>query len=257
MTMSRLATALVPLLALALGCSVGQGTGEVKSSALFAHNCWGTPPTMATPTVAAGAPFDLQPDFFAADPYYMMALQIRVQRGTDLEEVSDGLEVSVDDINRIRAAITSPGTADGGTFTDGGAGTGGGGTGGGSAGGVQWRVALPAGVHGVGSSTVPPADAAASIVHMSLYLNHSCHNENVALYGLDGYITFNALFDGDPTETSADQKLTDASFDVQFGDPQDAPPGQYAGNVPAGLQSRVTGKFRFYFEQGQPAQPFP
>jgi hypothetical protein len=281
MTKLRLAPALFPLLVLSAGCSIGQGTGEVKSDALFAHDCWGTPPTMDNPTTAVGAPFNLQPDFFAADPY-RAALQIRVQRGTDLTEVSDGLAVSIDDICQIRKAIGKPiapggvvpcppdwglpngGPADGGLsdggLSDGGPADGGadGGTGGGGAGGpAKWRVALPAGVHAPGSPTEPPPDALTAIVHMALYLNRSCHNENVVLYGLDGYITFNAIFDGDPTETSAADKLTDATFDVSFGDAHDAPAGSYAGDVPAGLQSRVTGNFRFYFERGQPAQPFP
>jgi hypothetical protein len=234
-----------------MGCSVGQGTGDVKSNALYAHQCWGTPPTANNPTVAMGAPYDMQPDFFAANPY-MAQLQIRVQRGSDLTEVSDGLEVQIDDLNLIRNAIQNPSAADGGTFpSDGGtadAGAGGGG--------VQWRVTMPVGVHPPGSSTVPPPGFV-SPVHMALYLERSCHNQNIVLYGVDGYITFKALFDGDPNETSAADKLTDATFDVQFGDISDVPEGSYAGDVPPGLQSRVTGNFRFYFERGQPAQPFP
>ena len=53
------------------------------------------------------------------------------------------------------------------------------------------------------------------------------------------------------------KKLTDAAFDVQFGDLHDVPLGGYAEDVPVGLQSRFTGHFRFYFERGQPGQPFP
>ncbi len=92
---------------------------------------------------------------------------------------------------------------------------------------------------------------------MSLYLSRSCHIQNAVLYAISGTATFRAMFDGDPTETNAADKLIDADFDVQFGDIQDAPLGAYAGDVPAGLQSRVTGCFRFYSQQGQPAQPFP
>jgi hypothetical protein len=252
----RVENALPILCALTAGCSVGQGTGDVKSNALYAHQCWGTPPTTSNPTVAMGAPYDMQPDFFAANPY-MNQLQIRVQRGSDLTEVSDGLAVQIDDINLIRNAIQNPSAVDGGTFpADGGttdAGAGGGSAGGG---GVQWRVTIPVGVHPPGSSTVPPPGFV-SPVHMSLYLERTCHNQNIVLNGVDGNITFKALFDGDPNETSAAQKLTDATFDVQFGDISDVPEGAYAGDVPPGLQSRVTGNFRFYFERGQPAQPFP
>jgi hypothetical protein len=235
---------LLPILALATGCSLGQGTGEVKSDALYAHQCWGAPPTPSNPTVAQGAPYDMQPDFFAANPY-MTTLQIRVQRGSDLTEVSDGLEVLVDDVNLIRGAIQNPSSVDAGTVDGGAAG-----------GSVQWRVTVPVGVHPPGSPTVPPSGDT-SPVHMALYLERTCHNQNIVLYGVDGHITFNALFDGDPNETSAANKLTDATFDVQFGDLSDVPQGAYVGDVPTGLQSRVTGNFRFYFERGQPAQPFP
>ncbi len=114
---SRFAPLLFPLLAFAAGCSIGQGTGQVKSDVacgptgcsggLFVHDCWGSP---VDATHAQGAPYDLGSDlFFAANPYAAdpnhLALQIRVQRGTDLTEVSDGLAVLVDDVNPIRAAI--------------------------------------------------------------------------------------------------------------------------------------------------------
>ncbi len=61
-------------LAGALGCSVGQGTGDVHTKDLFAHDCWGTPlhrghAGLSTQAVAQGACYDMQPDFFAANPY--------------------------------------------------------------------------------------------------------------------------------------------------------------------------------------------
>src|SRR5262245_19369020 len=70
-----------------LGCSLGQGEGEVESDKLIAKECW-------------DQGFDLGPNFFAAVPG--ASLQIRVQRGNDLEEVSDGLLVLVDDVEAIR-----------------------------------------------------------------------------------------------------------------------------------------------------------
>jgi hypothetical protein len=120
-------------------------------------------------------------------------------------------------------------------------------------------VAIPVGLAPPGSPKQPPPDLITnpSIVHMSLYLDRTCPSQNIVLYGVSGYATFRHLFDGNPNETSADNKLTDVTFDVQFGDLNDAPLGAYAGDVPVGLQSRVTGSFRFYFERGQPGQPFP
>src|SRR5262249_46113073 len=148
---------------------------------------------------------------------YRETLQIRVQRGTDYTEVSDGLMVLIDDISQVRAAITKT-QADGGA---GDAGSGGGNDAGGDAGsaaGATFRVSLPAGVVPPGSPSVPPPDVVADppIVHMSLYLQRSCHNQNIILYAVDGTIKFNALFDGDPNETSAAEKLTDAEFDVEI-----------------------------------------
>jgi hypothetical protein len=92
---------------------------------------------------------------------------------------------------------------------------------------------------------------------MALYLQRSCHNQNIVLYAVDGTIKFQALFSGDPNETDAVDKYTDATFDVWVGDPRDAGLGHPADAIPRELLSRVTGGFRFYFERGQPGQPFP
>jgi hypothetical protein len=243
---------LAAVLAAGTGCSLGAGSGDVVSKALFAHDCWGT---QTGPDTAKGAGYDLQPDFFAAVPY-RSTLTIRVQRGTDLTEVSDGLEVLIDDICKVRATLGKPcitndtsdnAWADAGTADASATGP------------VPFKVSIPAGVVPPGSPAVPPQGLIDDppIIHMSLYLERSCHNQNVVLYGVDGTITFTHLFDGDPNETSADEKLTEATFDAHFGDLRDVPLGHYAGEVPAGMQSHVTGNFRFYFERGQPGQPFP
>ncbi|MCC6557986.1 MAG: hypothetical protein IT372_33995 [Polyangiaceae bacterium] len=203
--------------ALALtACSLGQGEGEVHSDRLIARDCW-------------DRAYDLQPDFFAAVPY-RETLQIRVQRGNDLQEVSDGLAILVDDIETIRNEKL----------------------------GAALQVALPRGVQPPGSPVPEPGPlAGTSLVHMGLYLQQSCHNQNTVLYAVSGEITFSALFSGDPNEKDAAEKYTDASFDVMVGDPRDAAPGAPADAIPEELQSRLTGYFRFYFERGQPGQPFP
>ncbi len=254
------------------GCSVGQGTGDVYSRGLFAHECWGTPPPTPTGT-AVGACYDLQPDFFAANPY-RSTLQITVQRGSDIAEFSDGLTVLIDDVPTILAAIaaaqkdagaadggtTDAGTADGGVTdagTDDGGATDAGMADGGAAGAGEYglsdggviepvscegsapdagppiptdppscddipppvgkatfRVAVPVQVVPPGSPSGLPPELLANppIVHMSLNLEHSCHNQNIVLQAVDGWASFNALFDGDPDETQAAAKLTDATF---------------------------------------------
>ncbi|WP_437598098.1 hypothetical protein [Sorangium sp. So ce590] len=212
---------LVPLAcALSLGCSLGQGDGEVYSSRLRAAGCWDDS-------------YDMRPDFFAAVPY-RSTLLIRVQRGSDLQEVSDGLAVLIDDVALIRGDEQV-------NKLD-----------------VDLSVGLPPGVELPGSPPpTPKPEGLAPLVHMALYLQRSCHNQNIVLYAVDGTIKFHALFSGDPNETAAVDKYTDATFDIWVGDPRDAGLGHPADAIPQELLSRVTGSFRFYFERGQPGQPFP
>jgi hypothetical protein len=272
------------------GCSLGQGVGEVVSQVtcgpascsggLFVHQCWGTPPSDGG-TQAQGGPYDLGGDlFFAANSYQSATtpgdyqLQIRVQRGTDLEEFSDGLEVQLDSVNQIINAIQAA-PADGGVSGSDAGSSGAGGSDGGvlapsgsfttpcqqgeqpNQPSVTFRVALSSGLHPPGSVVEPPQWALDSIVHASLYLERSCHYQNATLYAVDGTMTFRSMFDGISTETDAAKKFIDADFDLQVADISDAPAGAYAGDVPPGLQSRVQGCFRFYYQAGQPAQPFP
>lgn len=252
------------------GCSLGQGTGEVKSDKLFAHECWGQADGGGNP---AEQTYNLQPDFFAANPY-RSTLQIRVQHGNDLQEVSDGLSVLIDDVPKIRAVLDvaralkaidagagdagAPGTSTPaicalsgaasdplGPHADGTA---------------TFQVALPAGVTPPGSPSVPPADLLDDPpnVHVAFFLQRSCHNQNTVLYAVSGRITIASLFSGDPNEASAAEKLIDVTkLDVQVGDLRDVPLGAYPREIPCELQSRLQGKFKFYFDRGQPAQPFP
>jgi len=252
------------------GCSLGQGTGELKSDKLFAHECWGQADGGGSFVEQS---YDLQPDFFAANSY-RSTLQIRVQHGNDLQEVSDGLTVLIDDVPKIREAIAVARTlkAKDAGVEDAGApsssrpdacvisgavsdplGPHANGT-------ATFQVALPAGVTPSGSPSVPPADLldAPPLVHIAFFLQRSCHNQNTVLYAVSGQITFASLFNGDPNEASAEEKLIDVTkLDVQVGDLRDVPLGSYPREIPCELQSRLEGKFKFYFDRGQPAQPFP
>jgi hypothetical protein len=67
-------------------------------------------------------------------------------------------------------------------------------------------------------------------------------------------ITFHSLFDGDPNEANAHERLTDAAFDFYFADPRERCP---EGGPPPRCRGHLTGWFNFYFERGRPAQPFP
>ncbi|HVY45682.1 MAG TPA: hypothetical protein VHB21_07375 [Minicystis sp.] len=217
----------------ACGCSLGQGEGQVISEAFYAPGCWGT--------ASKKQPYNLRPDFFAANPDYSgtdpnskPTMFITVQRGNDQEEYSDGLSILLDDVPTLR----SP---------------------------AHKGRAEPVGLQsGIGAQAGRPPEPATSpllneppLVHMSLYLQQSCHNQGTILNAVSGTITFHSLFSGDPNEQVGSEKYTDATFDVQVGDLQEVPEGQPADAVPANLQSHMTGFFRFYFERGQPAQPFP
>lgn len=247
------------LAAAATGCSLGRGEGEVHSDDLYAADCV-LPSDQNCPgpdgiDVGCDA-YDLRPDFFAAVPY-RETIQMRIQRGTDITELSDGLSVLVNDIDKIRAPLHEKQDAA-------------------IAGGaseedakklyVEVPVAIPVGVFPPGSvpAPPPPCDEATQVcgtlpVAISLYLQKSCHNQNAILYAVSGWIRFRSLFSGDPNEKSAAEKYIDADFDVIVGDPHDAPLGEPidADAIPKEKTSHLTGYFRYYFERGKPGQPFP
>jgi len=215
------------VLPICTGCSLGEGEGDVKSDALIAKDCW-------------EGEYDLQPDFFAAVPVPTReTLNIRVQRGTDTQEVSDGLTVLVQDLEEIRGYTDTDGVKHEGRLN------------------TPLAVTLSPGVLPPGATFPAPPPLGQPEVHMALYLQRSCRSQNTVLYAVSGSITFHSLFSGDPNEADAANKFTDAEFSVWMGDPRDAPVGQAADQIPAEDQSLVTGFFRFYFERGQPGQPFP
>lgn len=252
--------AVVPVLAAAvMGCSLGRGEGEVHSDDLYAKEC-----VLPSPDNCAGPDgidvgcdaYDLRPDFFAAVPF-RETIQMRIQRGTDINELSDGLSVLVNDVDKIRAPLQQKQKAA-------------------MAGGateeealklyVEVPVAIPIGVIPPGATVAPrpPCDEATQLcdvlpVAVSLYLQKSCHNQNTVLYAVSGWVRFRSLFSGDPNEKSAAEKYTDADFDLIIGDPHDAPLGEPldADAIPAEFTSHLTGYFRYYFERGKPGQPFP
>jgi hypothetical protein len=202
------ALALVFALA-AAGCGVGEGNGWVKSDRLYIEDCW-------------NGPFDLGPDFFAANSFRADALLIRVQRGDNIEDFSDGLVAVVNDLPTQRARLNEP-----------------------------IAVGMPVGVTPPGVPVVYNPDPPP--VSLSLYLHASCHAQNGTVYSTDGTITFKHLFSGDPNEEDPDQRLTEATFDATFADPRLL---VGAGADDPTVKSHVTGYFHFFFQRGQPAQPF-
>ena len=93
-------------------------------------------------------------------------------------------------------------------------------------------------------------------VSLSLYLHHTCHQQNGTVYAISGNIRFSSLFSGDLNEGSSENRLTDATFtDVSFADPRELAAAADTAAQSA-LTSLVSGHFRFFFQRGQPSQPF-
>lgn len=221
------------LLATSACTFVGEGEGEVASNRLVARDCWD------------GA-FDLDPDFFAAVPF-RDTLQIRVQNGSDFQEVSDGVSLLVNEVSSIRPRPCTLGSecasgqcVEGQCLSE-------------DRRGQVLEVGLPPQLINEIDPGIPVG--AAPPVEIALYLQNSCANQNVVLYAIEGTIVFNQLFNGDPNESQGSEKITDAVFDVVVGDPRDAAPGTL--DLPPERTSRLTGWFNFAFQRGQPGQPFP
>lgn len=220
--MPRLVRALVCLLALApLACTVGEGEGSVRSDHLYMNGCW-------------NGPFDLGPDFFGANPDEGESLMIRVQRGDNVEDVSDGLAVIVNDLASVRSAIAAAKA--------------------GGADGLDFQVGMPPGVSPPGVPITFNPDPPK--VSLALYLHYTCHQQIGTIYAISGTIHFTSLFSGNLDEDSSENRLTDATFsDISFADPREL---AYAADAvtQASLTSKVSGNFRFFFQRGQPSQPF-
>ncbi len=291
---------------LASACSgSGDGTG-CASGTLNIANCW-------------AGDFDLKPNFFAAIPAPAGSLLIRVQNGSDYESFSDGIAFDIEDIGAIRGDPLPDGTPQSSLLCPCSASSSQcpGPDAGGSACAAcnpssptahRLIVSQPPSVTAPGVPVEPTANP--SIVHATLYLQHSCRTQNLALYAMaavtlnpdgsclppDGSpsptscggpatapidggaiaavsgdagataptgppvigtstISFHDLFDGNEAESSAQQRLSYADFDLYFGDPREGCAGGLGPPPPC--RGHLTGNFNFYFERGQPAQPFP
>lgn len=208
---SPLCALFLGLLLAPLGCTVGEGAGQVQSDLLYVKGCWN------------GA-FSLSPDFFGANPDQGDSLMIRLQRGDNIEDTSDGLIVMVNDLQEVRKHLNE-----------------------------DLPVGMPRGVTPSGVPVVqnpnPPQ------VSLVLYLHNTCHQQNGTIYSVAGTIRFASLFSGDLNEGSSENRLTDATFSASFADPRELADA-VDDAAKAKVTSAVTGNFRFFFQRGQPSQPF-
>jgi len=263
---------------LAPGCSIGTGSGSARGT-LDVPDCW-------------SGDFDLRPDFFAAVPSASTALQIRIQNGGDFESFSDGIAFLVDDVGKVRGDPLPDGTmrpsllgqtlvvAIPPSVRP--------------AGVPLTAIAHPAIVHAslylqrtcrtqnlalyamdavtvnadgscqrpdggeppdpCGSpATVPPAGVDAGPTAQAL--DGGADGGATAQRVGESTIVFRSMFDANPAEANAQQRLTDADFELFFADPREICPGGLG--PPPRCRAHLKGSFRFYFERGRPAQPFP
>ena len=240
-------------------CSLGEGQGSITGT-LSAPNCW-------------SGPFSLRPDFYAGVPF-RDSFQMRIQSSGDFETFSDGLSVLVDDVHEIRPdrgpghlgeplavslppEVTAPGvpvkanpnpatvhlalylqrtcrtqnvalyaTEKVALNPDGSCGD----SPGTAAIDIRTSCTVPS------ASSPPPTDSGSTAVGTST-------------------ITFLHLFNNDPEETNAAERLTEGTFDVYLADPREVCPGGLG--PPPRCQGHLTGSFKFYFQRGHPGQPFP
>ena len=119
---------------------------------------------------------------------------------------------------------------------------------------VPLNTAIPVGLpNSVAPPGKPLTGAKNPLVTLSLYLHQTCHEQNSATYSVSGDITFKSIFSGNPNEEDSEKRLTEAEFEVKFADPRELVNAEDPDAVTSDV---VSGWFHFYFQRGQPAQPF-
>ncbi len=254
--MIRTAAALIGasalVVTLAAACSTSEGDGRTTGS-LNVANCW-------------TGPYELRPDFFAA-VFHSGSLQIRIQNGSDSKTFSDGVNILVSDVTKIRP---NPDIGFPGKY------------------GEPLKVGLPPGVTPPGVPIKPTKDPA--LVGMSLFMQRSCRTQNVVLYAVDqvtittdgtcnadpvantdtasgctasttagvgsgkSSVAFQSLYSGDEFASAADRRIK-GCFDVYLADPREISPDGLGPAPPC--RGHLRGTFDFFYERGRPAQPFP
>jgi hypothetical protein len=202
------APAVVMVAAASLSCEVGQGAGSVRGN-LHVEGC-----------DKDLSNYDMAPDFFAGNAAETQ-LMIRIQRGGDLQEYNDSLNIIVDDTNRVQ---------------DGQA--------------IEVKLMRPPG--SAPSVEAPP-------IRISLSLRGTCGTgrvgprdpPQVVLHAISGTITFKHILRGDPSSEDTNSKRIEGSFNVTLEDPR------HAEGTPARNAGTLTGDFKFFYQRGGPAQPFP
>jgi hypothetical protein len=279
---------------MAPGCSLAEGSGSV-TGVLDVTSCWSGPFNLnpnffaAVPSATGGIDSGINEAESPSD-----ALQLRIQRNGDFENFSDGLAILIDDAGEVRGdslsdgtprpsllnmnlvvslpvgvnvsgvpvtAVANPGivhatlylqktcpTQNVALFALSEVATNPDGTcdrpdGGDPPLNCGSAATLPNPDGGAIEPAVPGQSADASVAAAATATTRS------------SWINFQSLFDGNPDEPDAQKRLTQATFEFYLADPREICPGGLG--PPPRCRAHLTGNFKFYFERGQPAQPFP
>jgi hypothetical protein len=276
------------------GCSLGEGSGSVTGT-LDVPDCWSggfdLKPTFfaAVPSASGAVASGPSTSTTGSD-----ALQLRIQNGGDFESFSDGLAILVDDAGEVRGDPTADGTPRPSllntnlvvALAPGVA----------PAGVLITPMAKPSIVHATlylektcrtqnialyamdavtlnpdGSCARPDGgdpplvcDAPAEVSSPDGGTSTSAADASAGAADASAgaapphvgasFINFSALFDGNADEPNAQQRLTTATFHFYLADPREICPGGLG--PPPRCRGDLRGSFSFYFERGQPAQPF-
>jgi hypothetical protein len=269
------------------GCSLAEGTGSV-SGVLDVPNCWAGPFNLQ-PNFFAAIPPSSSSGASGLSAGASDALQLRIQNGGDFESFSDGLAILIDDAGEVRGdpspdGMDRPSLLNQNLVVS-------------LPVGVQISgvpvtpVANPGIVHATLylQKTCRTQDVALyALSDVTVNPDGTCNRPDsgdaplacgspatipdtdagtiVPASGADAgppaagptrssWINFQSLFDGNPAEANAQKRLTQATFEFFLADPREICPGGLG--PPPRCRGDLKGSFKFYFERGQPAQPFP
>ena len=205
----------------AAACAVGKGEGWVHGEL----NVPGCDQDLSH--------YDMNADFFGANAVNGQ-MTIRIQHGGDYQEYADSVTIAVQDIEYVNRQIEAS-SADPRTAV------------------IPVQLERPPG---------SPVSLAPPLVRLSLSLRSTCgtHIYNplgdepqVVLSATSGTVTFTSIVHGDLSSRDTNSKRIEGTFDVTVEDPRNysAPDGT---KTPT---SHLTGYFKFFYQRGGPAQPFP
>jgi hypothetical protein len=285
-----LATVAALVAVLAPACSLGSGTGSC-SGTLDVPDCWSGDFDLH-PDFFAAVP-GATPEYPQTS---IDALQIRIQHGGDYETFSDGIIILVDDYGEVRGdpdanhnprpsllgqalvvalppsvlpsgvpvtPVSSPRIVSAALYLDNTCRT---------QDDALYAMDAVSGVDADGECRAPdggdpplacPAPATAvtgsdgGVETIDGSVVYADAGVAAAIPGSIGTstITFTHLFDGNPDESDSSERLSEATFNLYFADPRNICPG--GQGPPPRCEGHLQGSFKFYFQRGRPAQPFP